>query len=164
MFVAAAADFLNLPWKSHSKDTIAAISSSPGIAATETAQGYLIEGKLHEAQQQPQQQQRAQQQSNQAAAPQDAWGNAVSLYDRDPLTGLRNGDPIADQYGIITYANGGAVMALADGVNWGQRPLWAARAAVYGFLNHVHQELVLKHGEGSSNWVCWVFCWWLLKH
>lgn len=39
------------------------------------------------------------------------------------------------------------MLALADGVNWGQRPMWAAKAAVYGFLSHVHQELASKHGQ-----------------
>jgi hypothetical protein len=45
---------------------------------------------------------------------------------------------------------GGAVMALADGVNWGERPRAAARGAVYGFLRHVHQELAVKQGRYHS--------------
>lgn len=76
------------------------------------------------------------------------------MYDTDPVTGVRNGDPIADQYAMITYEGGGAILALVDGVNWGQRPLWAAKAAAYGFLNHVHQELVIKHGETQLTSAC----------
>jgi hypothetical protein len=91
--------------------------------------------------QQQQQQQDPQQQQHQ----QQACGSAISLYDRDSATGRRNGEPIADCYGILAY-RGGAVMALADGVNWGERPAAAARGAVYGFLRHIHQELAVKQG------------------
>lgn len=64
----------------------------------------------------------------------------------DPLTGQRNGDPIADCFACITYPQG-AVLALADGVNWGQRPKQAARAAVHGFCTSLHQQLALTQGE-----------------
>ncbi|KAF6254955.1 hypothetical protein COO60DRAFT_260710 [Scenedesmus sp. NREL 46B-D3] len=96
-------------------------------------------------QQQQQQQQPQQQDLLQQQQQQQACGGAVSLYDRDAATGRRNGEPIADCYGILTY-RGGAVMALADGVNWGERPRAAARGAVHGFLGHVHQELAVAQG------------------
>lgn len=75
----------------------------------------------------------------------DVWGDAVSLYDINHTTGTRNGEPIADCFGIIAYETG-AIMALADGVNWGDRPKVAARAAVYGFLSHLHRALAVEQG------------------
>jgi hypothetical protein len=94
----------------------------------------------------------AQQQGPQGAVKQpwlqQACGNAVSLYDVDPLTRLRHGDPIADCFGAVTYSNG-AVLALADGVNWGNRPKLAARAAVMAFVAHVHKVLQQLHAKGE---------------
>jgi hypothetical protein len=76
---------------------------------------------------------------------QQTWGSAVSLYDLDPRTGQRNGDPIADCFATIAYQQG-AVMALADGVNWGERPKAAARGAVLGFCSSLHQQLAYAQG------------------
>jgi hypothetical protein len=108
-------------------------------------------------QQQQQQQQYQQQQTHlqqpcsprnwQQQAQQQAWGVATSLYDLDPLTGHRNGDPIADCFAAIAYQQG-AVLALADGVNWGERPKAAARGAVLGFCSSLHQQLAYAQGEG----------------
>ncbi|WIA19408.1 hypothetical protein OEZ85_004028 [Tetradesmus obliquus] len=92
-----------------------------------------------------QQEHQQQQQRQQDLQQQQACGSAISLYDRDAATGRRNGEPIADCYGILSY-RGAAIMALADGVNWGERPRAAARGAVHGFLAHVHQELAVKQG------------------
>lgn len=48
-----------------------------------------------------------------------AYGMSASLYERNPITGLIAGMPIADVFGIIVRENN-CVMALADGVNWGE--------------------------------------------
>jgi hypothetical protein len=63
----------------------------------------------------------------------------------DPLTGQRNGDPIADCFAAIAYQQG-AILALADGVNWGERPKAAARGAVLGFCSSLHQQLAYAQG------------------
>ncbi|KAG2500204.1 hypothetical protein HYH03_001784 [Edaphochlamys debaryana] len=75
-----------------------------------------------------------------------AYGVSVSMYDLGP-TGRRNGEPVADCFGIIAYPDG-AILAVADGVNWGEPPRRAARCAVLGCLNHLHNAL--KHHEGDS--------------
>ncbi len=61
------------------------------------------------------------------------------MYDLGP-TGRRNGEPVADCFGILAYPEG-AILAVADGVNWGEPPRRAARCAVLGSLNHMHQAL-----------------------
>lgn len=94
---------------------------------------------------------------------QHVWGTAVSLYDLDPLTGQRNGDPIADCFAAIAYQQG-AVMALADGVNWGERPKAAATGAVLGFCASLHQQLAYAQGTTDvctaipdlTGGVCWL--------
>lgn len=48
-----------------------------------------------------------------------AYGIAVSLYERNFLTKEHAGNPIADCFGLVVRGNS-AVMALADGVNWGK--------------------------------------------
>ncbi|VEN41939.1 unnamed protein product, partial [Callosobruchus maculatus] len=46
------------------------------------------------------------------------YGISDSLYDRNQVTNCKNGDPIADCFGIIAR-NDSAIIAVADGVNWG---------------------------------------------
>lgn len=46
------------------------------------------------------------------------FGLSDSLYDRNQVTKIKNGDPIADCFGVIAR-NDSAILALADGVNWG---------------------------------------------
>ncbi|KXZ52224.1 hypothetical protein GPECTOR_10g855 [Gonium pectorale] len=75
-----------------------------------------------------------------------AYGISVSMYDLGP-TGRRNGEPVADCFGILAYPEG-AVLAVADGVNWGEPPRRAARCAVLGCLNHMHHAL--KQHENDS--------------
>lgn len=74
-----------------------------------------------------------------------AYGVSTSMYDHAP-SGRRNGEPVADCFGIIGYSEG-AIMAVADGVNWGEPPRRAARCAVLGALSHIHAAL--KQHEGK---------------
>lgn len=46
------------------------------------------------------------------------YGLSDSLYDINQVTKCKNGNPIADCYGIIARGDS-AILALADGVNWG---------------------------------------------
>lgn len=47
------------------------------------------------------------------------YGLSDSLYDRNQVTRNKNGDPIADCFGIIARKDS-AILAVADGVNWGK--------------------------------------------
>lgn len=49
-----------------------------------------------------------------------ACGIAISLYEKNPITNINAGDPIADCYGMIARKDT-CVMAMADGVNWGEK-------------------------------------------
>ncbi|KAK0393334.1 hypothetical protein QR680_000157 [Steinernema hermaphroditum] len=69
-----------------------------------------------------------------------ATGLSVSLYEKNPVTGIRAGTPIADVFGVIARENN-AVLALADGVNWGDGARLAARCAVRGALDHLNQHI-----------------------
>lgn len=62
----------------------------------------------------------------------DAYGIAVSLYEKNQLTDEHTGSPIADCFGIISRTNS-AVLVIADGVNWGENAKLAARAATFGW-------------------------------
>jgi hypothetical protein len=75
----------------------------------------------------------------------------------DPLRGQRNGDPIADCFAAIAYQQG-AILALADGVNWGERPKAAARGAVLGFCSSLHQQLAYAQG-GCALWSWSMMLW-----
>lgn len=46
------------------------------------------------------------------------YGISDSLYDKNQITKLKNGDPIADCFGVIARKDS-AILAVADGVNWG---------------------------------------------
>ena len=46
------------------------------------------------------------------------YGLSDSLYDQNQITKMKNGDPIADCFGIISREDS-AILAVADGVNWG---------------------------------------------
>lgn len=47
-----------------------------------------------------------------------AYGIATTLYEKNPINNINNGEPIADCFGISARQNS-AILALADGVNWG---------------------------------------------
>ena len=69
-----------------------------------------------------------------------AYGTAVSLYDQAEGQERPQGEPVADVFAIAVHGNS-CVMALADGVGWGEKPRLAARCAVRGCMEYVHQEL-----------------------
>ncbi|KAF2365697.1 PPM-type phosphatase domain [Trinorchestia longiramus] len=69
-----------------------------------------------------------------------AFGLSTTLYERHPITRERAGNPIADAFGVVARYNS-AVLALADGVNWGEKACLAARCAVHGCLAHLNAAL-----------------------
>eukprot|EP01102_Stenamoeba_stenopodia_P017186 TRINITY_DN6125_c0_g1_i2.p1 TRINITY_DN6125_c0_g1~~TRINITY_DN6125_c0_g1_i2.p1 ORF type:complete len:684 (-),score=130.82 TRINITY_DN6125_c0_g1_i2:140-2191(-) len=62
-------------------------------------------------------------------------GRTVSTYPRFRGT-ARQGDPIADKFSALIYDNR-SIIALADGCNWGVRPLEAADKSITGFLSYM---------------------------
>eukprot|EP00731_Ephydatia_muelleri_P037779 Em0562g2a len=71
-----------------------------------------------------------------------ANGESVTLYDFKPGgSGERYGDPIADAYAVIARANN-AILAIADGSDWGPQTREAARSAA-----GAQQELVRVRRE-----------------
>ena len=69
-----------------------------------------------------------------------AYGIGTSLYDCDPVTNCTSGDPIADVYAVVAGENSG-ILALADGVGWGEKSRLAARCAVAGCLQYLSSHL-----------------------
>ncbi|XP_063229906.1 PP2C-like domain-containing protein CG9801 [Bacillus rossius redtenbacheri] len=76
-----------------------------------------------------------------------AYGAATTLYERNPLTGENAGDPIADCFAVVARENS-AVLALADGVNWGEKACLAARSAVHGCVDYLNKALFGTSGSG----------------
>lgn len=70
----------------------------------------------------------------------DAYGISISLYEKSCINGEHIGDPIADCFGIIARENS-CVMALADGVNWGNGARLAAQCAVQGSIDYLNSAI-----------------------
>lgn len=69
-----------------------------------------------------------------------AYGIATTLYEKNPTNNINNGEPIADCFGIVARSNS-AILALADGVNWGTKASIAARSAVHGSMEYLNKAL-----------------------
>ncbi|XP_076650041.1 PP2C-like domain-containing protein CG9801 [Halictus rubicundus] len=69
-----------------------------------------------------------------------AYGIATTLYEKNPTNNTNNGEPIADSFGIVARSNS-AILALADGVNWGTKASIAARSAVHGSMEYLNKAL-----------------------
>lgn len=79
---------------------------------------------------------------------QGAFGMSVSLYEKNPLSGVNAGEPIADVWGVVGRSNNG-ILALADGVNWGEGARLAARCAIRGAIDHLNAR-VIKDGLADT--------------
>lgn len=66
--------------------------------------------------------------------------SAMSTYPRVPGTDSRQGDPICDRYQARLHSNG-AIIALADGCNWGRLPYEAAVRASESFVSFLAQHI-----------------------
>lgn len=78
-----------------------------------------------------------------------AYGVSVSLYERNIITKEHIGNPIADCFGIIARKET-CIMALADGVNWGEGARLAARCAVQGALEYLNSAIFGIHHASST--------------
>ena len=70
----------------------------------------------------------------------EADGASITLYEHKYLTTNHCGDPIADVFGVVARPNN-AILAVADGCNWGPKPRQAARCAVRGSMEYLNQKL-----------------------
>ena len=68
-------------------------------------------------------------------------GCSISLYEKNPITNEHAGSPIADCYGLVARSNS-AVLAMADGVNWGEKARLASCAAVQASLDYLTKALL----------------------
>ncbi|GJQ85952.1 hypothetical protein Trydic_g21800 [Trypoxylus dichotomus] len=68
------------------------------------------------------------------------YGLSDSLYDKNQISNVKNGDPIADCFGIVARKDS-AVLAVADGVNWGEKACIAAKSAVHGCLHYLNKTI-----------------------
>ncbi|KAI6172365.1 Protein phosphatase 2C (PP2C)-like domain-containing protein [Aphelenchoides besseyi] len=69
-----------------------------------------------------------------------AFGISISLYEKHPISGLQAGLPIADVFAVLARQNN-AILALADGVNWGEGSRLAARCAIRGAVDHLNASI-----------------------
>ena len=70
-----------------------------------------------------------------------AYGLALSLYERNIIGGSGlSGDPIADVFAITARPNC-AILAVADGVGWGDKPRLAAKCAVLGAMQTMNKHI-----------------------
>ncbi|CAG0920780.1 unnamed protein product [Notodromas monacha] len=67
-----------------------------------------------------------------------ACGISVTLYESNPYTGEHAGDPIADAYAVVARENS-ALLALGDGVNWGEKASLASKCAVHGCIDYLNR-------------------------
>lgn len=76
-----------------------------------------------------------------APSSEQGHGIALSLYEKNPITSEHAGSPIADCYGLIARRNS-CVMAMADGVNWGEKAKIASCSAVQASLEYLTRALL----------------------
>lgn len=77
------------------------------------------------------------------------FGIAISLYEKNPVTNEHAGSPIADCFGIIGRQDS-CVMAMADGVNWGEKARLASCAAVQASIEYLSRALFSPNNIAKS--------------
>lgn len=75
-----------------------------------------------------------------------AYGISSSLYESHPKLRERAGEPVADSFAICVRENS-AILALADGVNWGEKASLASKCAVNGCMDYLNQALYHDSGR-----------------
>lgn len=78
-----------------------------------------------------------------------AYGISVSLYEKNIITRENTGNPVADCFGIVARQDT-CIMALADGVNWGDGAQLAARCAVQGAMEYLNSAIYGIHYAVST--------------
>ena len=78
------------------------------------------------------------------------YGIVTSLYEKEKDRDRNVGDPVADCLAIVARANN-CILALADGVNWGERSMIAARSAVYGAVTFLTRPGTLDEAQTTKD-------------
>lgn len=78
-----------------------------------------------------------------------AYGMAISLYEKNQITNEHAGNPIADCFAMIARRDN-CVMALADGVNWGEKARLASCAAIQGSIEYLSRALFSSTNYAKS--------------
>ncbi|XP_055530142.1 PP2C-like domain-containing protein CG9801 [Wyeomyia smithii] len=78
-----------------------------------------------------------------------AYGISISLYEKNVISGDMIGNPVADCFGIIARDNC-CIMAMADGVNWGEGARLAARCAIQGSIDYLNSAIFGIHLTSST--------------
>lgn len=73
-----------------------------------------------------------------------------------------SGDPIADAFAVCARTNSCALV-IADGVNWGEKSMLAARCAVYGATKHINRAIFEAGGAKSTHVSLSAALWWLVR-
>lgn len=63
-----------------------------------------------------------------------------------------SGNPIADAFAVVMRENS-AILALADGVNWGEKSCLAARCAIHGCINYLNKVLYRENAGTTTTQV-----------
>jgi len=69
------------------------------------------------------------------------YGRAISTYPHLPTKTVRDGDPICDSYCIQLLEDNVIITVVADGCNWGERPMAASNTAKKTFVDYLRSHL-----------------------
>lgn len=69
------------------------------------------------------------------------WGRSISTYPHVPGKPKRDGDPVCDSYSIQILEESVVIGVVADGCNWGKRPMDASNAAKDAFVEYLRTHL-----------------------
>lgn len=94
-----------------------------------------------------------------------AYGTSLSLYEEDRTqmvtqevngTSVQKpmivGEPVADVFGVLVRENN-AILAVADGVNWGKKSRLAARCGVHAVMEHIGKNIAAIQSNPDSRTV-----------
>ncbi|KAG5681278.1 hypothetical protein PVAND_010729 [Polypedilum vanderplanki] len=80
----------------------------------------------------------------------NGYGIAISLYEKNPITNEHSGSPIADCYGMISRHDS-CIMAMADGVNWGEKARLASCSAVQASIEYLSKVLFSQNTAKNTH-------------
>uniref|UniRef100_A0A7S4P4A0 PPM-type phosphatase domain-containing protein n=1 Tax=Paramoeba aestuarina TaxID=180227 RepID=A0A7S4P4A0_9EUKA len=78
------------------------------------------------------------------------YGRTISTYPTNSITNQREGDPICDSFGFQAYPGGGAVLVVADGCNWGEKPREASERARDCFMRYMRARRHKLHSSREA--------------
>lgn len=70
-----------------------------------------------------------------------AYGRSISTYPHIPGKEQRDGEPICDSFCVNLLEDSASICVIADGCNWGRRPMEASNAAKDAFIEYMRAKL-----------------------